>query len=171
MTLASMVVNLRLDKLGRVGPFRPANLSGLGRAGRARISAGPGPKISNPACFCYSTFYCISPWDNNRKIRLFLNISSLVTPLKERLFGLTRLKQSFSNAYNNSFRYSAHLKKCRLTPTLNFLLGVYECTNQQWQIWSENFQGHQKVNRRRIWKIIYLEFTAWIIIALIMKVL
>ena len=29
----SRVVNLRLDKSGRAGPFRPANLSGLGRAG------------------------------------------------------------------------------------------------------------------------------------------
>ena len=27
------VVNPRLDKSGRAGPFRPANLSGLGRAG------------------------------------------------------------------------------------------------------------------------------------------
>ena len=27
------VVNLRLDKSGRAGPLRPANLSGLGRAG------------------------------------------------------------------------------------------------------------------------------------------
>ena len=31
--LVSRVVNLRLDKSGRAGPFRPANLSGLGRAG------------------------------------------------------------------------------------------------------------------------------------------
>ena len=40
--MSTPVVNLRLDKLGRAGPFRPANLSGLGRAGRARISVGPG---------------------------------------------------------------------------------------------------------------------------------
>ena len=36
------VVYLRLDELGRAGPFPPENLSGLGRAGRARISVGPG---------------------------------------------------------------------------------------------------------------------------------
>ena len=71
------VVNLRLDKLGRAGPFRPANLSGLGRAGRARISAGPGRAVQAQN-FCGPGRFLPIFREDFANIRLFLKEQYLI---------------------------------------------------------------------------------------------